>query len=221
MAATPGDMDDMSSDAGHIAEEAAGGAPRTESTPPTSAPSAKKDWYVLRVQVGREDTIKENIERRVKIEGLDDKFGQIYIPVEQYTERRGEKGEKIVIKKRKLYPGYLMIELEMDPRLVTLLREVSGVGEFLGGSMHKAPDPLPLVEVQRMLHNKGEKVSTAVVSRPKYDIGDRVKIKDGPFSGMDGEVKDILEQAAKVKVEVTIIGRSLTVELEYWQVEEL
>lgn len=94
MAATPGDMDDMSSDAGHIAEEAAGGAPRTESTPPASAPSAKKDWYVLRVQVGREDTIKENIERRVKIEGLDDKFGQIYIPVEQYTERRGERARK-------------------------------------------------------------------------------------------------------------------------------
>ena len=185
------------------------------------ASGGNKEWYVLRVQVGREDTIKDNIERRIKIEALEERFGQIYIPVEQYTERRGEKGEKVVIKRRKLYPGYLMVQLDMeDNRLVTLLREVSGVGEFLGGTLTKPPAPMSPVEVQRMLHNKGEKVATVVSSKPKYQVGDRVKIKDGPFSGMDGEVKDIMEQASKVKVEVTIIGRSLAVELEYWQVEE-
>lgn len=196
-------------------------APHVALTANTPASSGNKEWYVLRVQVGREDTIKDHIERRIKIEGLEERFGQIYIPVEQFTERRGEKGEKVVIKRRKLYPGYLMVQLDMeDNRLVTLLREVSGVGEFLGGTLTKPPAPMSPVEVQRMLHNKGEKVATVVSSKPKYQVGDRVKIKDGPFSGMDGEVKDIMEQASKVKVEVTIIGRSLAVELEYWQVEE-
>ena len=173
-------------------------------------------WYVVKVTAGREDTIRESIERRVRIEGLDSFFGQIYVPVEQYTERRNNKN---VTKRRKLYPGYVMAEVEFNDQMLYLFRETSGVGDFVGGGVNRVPQPMEVEEVRRMLRAKGEPVVTTVSSKPKFDVGDQVKVKDGPFSGMDGEVKEILEAVNRVKVEVTIIGRALPVELEYWQVE--
>lgn len=174
-------------------------------------------WYVVKVTAGREDSIKESIERRVRIEGLEPFFGQIYIPVETYSERG--RNNKTITKKRKLYPGYVMAEVEFNDQMLYLFRETTGVGDFVGGGANRAPQPMEEEEVRRMLRAKGETVVTTVTAKPKFDVGDRVKVKDGPFTGMDGEVKEILEQVGRVRVEVTIIGRSLPVELEYWQVE--
>lgn len=174
-------------------------------------------WYVVKVTAGREDSIKESIERRVRIEGLEPFFGQIYIPVETYSERG--RNNKTITKKRKLYPGYVMAEVEFNDQMLYLFRETTGVGDFVGGGANRAPQPMEEEEVRRMLRAKGETVVTTVSAKPKFDVGDRVKVKDGPFTGMDGEVKEILEQVGRVRVEVTIIGRSLPVELEYWQVE--
>jgi transcriptional antiterminator NusG len=179
------------------------------------APS-NKCWYVVKVQSGREESIKESIERRVKIEGLEEFYGQIIIPVERVTEMRGGKR---YVRERKLYPGYLMVEVEYNDKILYLFRETSGVGDFVGGTVHQPPQPMPAHEVERMLGRQGEQVPGVAHAKPKFDRGDRVKVKDGTFQGMEGEVKELLEGKGLVRVELTIFGRPVPVELEYWQVD--
>lgn len=190
---------------------------REEGDKPVREPS-KKQWYVVKVQSGREEAIKEAIERRVKIEGLEEYFGQIVIPMEKVTEmHRGKR----VVKERKLFPGYLMVEVEYNDRILYLFRETSGVGDFVGGSIHRAPPPMGTREVERMLSRPGAAGTDEKKIKPRFDRGDRVKVKDGTFAGMEGEVKELLEAKGLVRVELTIFGRPVPVELEYWQVEEL
>ena len=203
-----------------VAEPPAGPPPpvKTATDTPDEPPPPPKNlhWYVVKVQSGREESIKEAVERRVKIEGLEEFFGQIIIPVEKVTEMRNGKR---VVKERKLYPGYLMCEVEYNDRILYLFRETSGVGDFVGGSVNRAPPPMPPREVERMLGRQGEAVPGIQPGKPKFDRGDRVKVKDGTFAGMEGEVKDLLEAKGLVRVELTIFGRPVPVELEYWQVE--
>src|SRR5262245_2853458 len=198
------------------AAEPAAAAPAGE--PAAPAPESNKRWYVVKVQSGRDESIKEAIERRVKIEGLEEFFGQIVIPVERVTEVRSGKR---VVKERKLYPGYLMVEVEYNDRILYLFRETSGVGDFVGGGLNHPPQPMKQQEVERMLGRQGEHVPGIAHPKPKFDRGDRVKVKDGTFAGMEGEVKDLLEAKGLVRVELTIFGRPVPVELEYWQVEHL
>jgi transcriptional antiterminator NusG len=189
------------------------------SIPPSATAVAapnNKHWYVVKVQSGREESIKEAIERRVKIEGLEECYGQIIIPIERVTEMRGGKR---VVRERKLYPGYLMVEVEYNDRILYLFRETSGVGDFVGGGVNHPPQPMPPHEVERMLGRQGEQVPGVAHAKPKFDRGDRVKVKDGTFAGMEGEVKEILEAKGLVRVELTIFGRPVPVELEYWQVD--
>src|ERR687888_572380 len=116
--------------------------------PAPEAPPSNKKWYVVKVQSGREESIKEAIERRVKIEGLEEFFGQIVIPVERVTEMRNNKR---VVKEKKLYPGYLMVNVEFNDRILYLFRETSGVGDFVGGGLNHAPVPMTDKEVERMI----------------------------------------------------------------------
>ncbi len=191
--------------------------------PETPPPPSNKHWYVVKVQSGREESIKEAIERRVKIEGLEEYYAQIVIPVERVTEMRGGKR---VQKERKLYPGYLMVEVEYNDRILYLFRETSGVGDFVGGSVHRPPPPMSDREIERMLHGqqKGGEAKTeegkVVYTKPRFGPGDRVKVTDGTFAGMEGEVKELHEQKGSVSVELTIFGRPVQVEFEYWQVEQ-
>ena len=178
-----------------------------------------KRWYVVKVQSGREESIKDAIERRVKIEGLEEYVGQIIIPVEKVQEmRRGKR----VTRTRKLYPGYLMCEVEYNDRILYLFRETSGVGDFVGGSVNRDPPPMSDREVEAMLGKQagveGE-AGRVLPTKPKYDRGDKVKVKDGTFAGMEGEVKELIEARSLVRVELTIFGRPVPVELEFWQVE--
>jgi transcriptional antiterminator NusG len=207
-----------------VATEAAEPAPEEE--------PSNKHWYVVKVQSGREETIKEAIERRVKIERLEEYFGEIKIPVERVTEMRNGKR---VVKERKLYPGYIMANVELaDPdghvndKVLYLFRETSGVGDFVGMTMTKGkeaplrpPPPMSQREVDRMLGPKGGAADKekALPEKPPVDKGDRVRVRDGTFAGMEGEVKDIIEALNHLKVELTIFGRPVPVELEYWQVE--
>lgn len=187
-------------------------------TAASEAPAAQdnKRWYVVKVQSGREESIKDAIERRVKIEGLQDYFGQIIIPVEKVTEMRKNKR---VVKERKLFPGYLMVQVEFNDRILYLFRETAGVGDFVGGGPNKPPKPMEDKEVERMLITQGQISPTDVATKSKFDKGDRVKVKDGTFAGMEGEVKEILEAKGALRVELTIFGRPVPVELEYWQVD--
>jgi len=214
-------VDELTTDDSRTAApEAAPASPSSESgtavAEPAPPPPSNKRWYVVKVQSGREESIKEAIERRVKIEGLEESFGQIIIPVEKITEMRGGKR---VTRERKLYPGYLMVEVEYNDRILYLFRETSGVGDFVGGGVNHPPPPMAQHEVERMLGRQGEPVPGITHAKPKFDRGDRVKVKDGTFSGMEGEVKELLEAKGLVRVELTIFGRPVPVELEYWQVE--
>lgn len=193
------------------APEPADGAAAAEQAP--SNPNMH--WYVVKVQSGREESIRDAVERRVKIEGLQEFFGQIIVPTEKVTEMRNGKR---VVKERKLYPGYLMVNLEFNDRMLYLFRETSGVGDFVGGGMNKPPPPMPDHEVTRMLRRRGDDVSP-VEPKSRFDKGDKVKVKDGTFAGMEGEVKEVLEGKGAVRVELTIFGRPVPVELEYWQVD--
>ena len=177
---------------------------------------SNKNWYVVKVQSGREESIKDAIERRVKIEGLEEYFGQVIIPVERVAEMRNGKR---VVRERKLYPGYLMVEVEFNDRILYLFRETSGVGDFVGGGLNRPPLPMSGREVERMLGGPRGDKETPVPVKPKFDRGDRVKVREGTFSGMEGEVKELLEAKNLVRVELTIFGRPVPVELEYWQVE--
>jgi len=207
--------------------------------PAAPAGVSTKKWYVVKVQSGREDTIKRDIERKVKIQGLEEFFGRIEIPFEEVVEKKKVKSkdkktgeavyqEKNVTKKKKKFPGYIFAEVDFNDRILYLFRETSGVGDFVGASQHKAPSPMIESEVQSMLTGikvKGGAPAGKVKVKLDYEKGDKVKIRDGAFSGMEGEVKHISEakdasETPKVKVEVTIFGRPVEVELDYWQVDK-
>jgi len=193
------------------------GAPPLEATATQELGADHKQWYVVKVQSGREKTIKDAIERKVKIEGLEDFFGQILIPTEKVTEVRNGKR---VVKERMLYPGYLMCNVEFNDRILYLFRETSGVGDFVGGGLNKPPQPMKTKEVERLLVSQGQKeeIKEGPVKSP-YERGDKVRVRDGAFAGMEGEVKEVVEAKNSVKVEITIFGRPVSLELEYWQVE--
>ena len=201
--------------------------PAAEEAPPENP----KHWYVVKVQSGREDTIKEAIERRVRKENLEESFGQIVIPVEKVTEVKVDKNGKRVpkTKERKLYPGYLMVEVEYNDKMVYLFRETSGVGDFVGshpGNLMKPPTPMSSVEILRMLgpvKKPGEAGEAPPIAPPPKWLqpGDRVRVVDGTFNGMDGSVKQILEAVSKVQVELAIFGRPVNVDFEYYQVEQV
>jgi len=204
------------------AEMAGEGETAPEEALPPEPPPSKKNWYVVKVQSGREESIKGAVERRVKIEGLEEYFGQIVIPVEKVVEMRHTKEGKTqrVTRSRKLYPGYLMVEVEYNDRILYLFRETSGVGDFVGGGGTKEPAPMPPHEIQRIL-KPGEKGAKPVEQKITFEKGERVKVKKGPFAGMEGEVKEIMEAKDKLRIELTIFGRAVPVELEYWDVERV
>jgi transcriptional antiterminator NusG len=136
--------------------------------------------------------------------------------VEKVTEIRNGKR---YVKSRKLYPGYLMVQVEYNENILYLFRETSGVGDFVGGSLNKPPQPMKPHEVKKMLELGETSPKPDEKIKLRFDRGDRVKIRDGAFVNMEGEVKELLEAKAHVRVEVTIFGRPVSVELEYWQVE--
>jgi transcriptional antiterminator NusG len=193
---------------------------------PPAGPPDPKNWYIVKVQSGREESIKEAIERRVKIEGLDEYFDQIKIPVERVSELRNGKR---VVRSRKKFPGYLMVHVEFNDRILYLFRETSGVGDFVGASINRAPNPMPSHEVERMLAEEesqkgGVKDGVRQQIKLKFDKGDQVRVRDGTFQGMEGEVKEIVEpkepkDPVRVRVELTIFGRPVPVEVEAWQVD--
>lgn len=189
-------------------------AESTEAAPPEH----KKEWYVVKVQSNREDSIKAAIERRVRIEGLQDSFGQIVIPTEKVSEMR--KGKRY-IRERKLLHGYLLVNVEFTDQMLYLFRETSGVGDFVGVGVGKKPQPMGENEIKKWI-GKEEGTAGDVVPEVKvspFSEGDRVKVKDGMFSGMEGVVKTVMEAKGAVVVELTIFGRPVPVELEYWQVD--
>jgi transcriptional antiterminator NusG len=177
-------------------------------------------WYFVRCQSGREDSVCKQLLKRIGTAGLQEVVPQIIVPVERVTDLRG--GKKRIVNK-KLYPGYLMIQADIDDpesseviNARSTLRATRGFGDFLG--MGGEPTPLSEGEVTSILSRMSESED-----RPQVAIslkkGDVVKVKSGAFDGFDGNVDDVNPDKGTVKVIVTIFGRPTPVELEYWEVE--
>lgn len=173
-------------------------------------------WYVLKVQSSREDTIRDALERRVKIQGLEKYFGRIVVPTEKITEIRNNK-KRVV--ERKSYPGYIMVEMELNEKTWFVVRETPGVGDFVGA--HGQPSPMREDEVNKMLGQETSNDEKPAPVRIHVERGDRVKIKDGPFENFEGTVEEVVEQRGLVKVMLIIFNRPTPVDLEYWQVERI
>ena len=199
--------------------------PRRPPPPPPAAVPVPDDddepapilvWYVLKVQSSREDTIRDALERRVKIQGLQRFFGRIVVPTEKITEIRNNK-KRIV--ERKTYPGYIMVEMELNEKTWFVVRETPGVGDFVGA--HGTPTKMTEAEVNQMLGQETAKTEEAPRVRIDVERGDRVKIKDGPFENFEGTVEEVIEARGLVKVMLIIFNRPTPVDLEYWQVERI
>lgn len=185
---------------------------------PTEKPpkSDKMEWYILKVQTNREESIRDGLLRRAAIAGLDHYFGEIIIPTEKVTEFRGGKKR---ITNRKLYPGYLVVQMELNDDTWFLVRETPGIGDFTGAVGR--PTPLLPHEVNRILAKKEEKSDEAPKLRIGFQIGDRVKITEGTFENFEGEVSSIDETNGRVTVMINIFNRTTPVEFEYWQLEKV
>lgn len=175
-------------------------------------------WYVIKAVSGRESSIKEQILSQLKGKKIDQKIGEMLIPAERITEvKRGKK----VSSERKLYPGYIYVEMELSNDVVETIREVDGVTGFLGADPRN-PDPLTAAEAEQIVKvakaQSPEEQRQALVQIP-FKLDDRVKVKEGTFAGMEGVVAEINAQKGEVRVMITVFGRQTPVWLEVWQAE--
>lgn len=176
-------------------------------------------WFVLRVPSNLEKKMRDKLLQRLKVAALDQVVPQVLVPTETVSEMKG--GRKKVVQ-RKLYPGYLMVEMHLDDEgripedVWFLIRETAGIGDFVGSD--RMPVPMDEHEVERIL-NGMRKTDERPALRINFKVGDRVKINEGPFESYNGVVDEVNDAKGLVRVIVTIFGRETPVELEYWQVE--
>jgi transcriptional antiterminator NusG len=182
------------------------------------ADDVDKQWYILKVQSNREKSICDGLIRRVKVEGLDSYFGEIIVPTEDVAEFKN--GKRRVVK-RKLYPGYIVVNMVLNEETWFLVRETPGIGDFTGSA--GKPTPMLSEEIERIVkaahpeEDDSEQIKTAI----PFKLGDRVRIKDGTFENFEGDVEGIDEANGRVTVMINIFGRSTPVELEHWQIEQV
>jgi len=178
-----------------------------------------KNWYVLRVQSNKEQTVRDALERKAKLEGVDDRLSRVVVPTERVSTMKGGKRR---VSERKLYPGYVFVEMELEEdgrvpeRIWFLVRETSGVGDFIG--TEGKPSPMSTDEVDKLLGEADRGEEEAPALKVDYSPGDQVKVKQGPFENSEGVVDEVDLEKGLVRVILTIFGRPTPVELEYWQV---
>ena len=180
--------------------------------------SAKK-WYVVRAVSGQENKIKAYIETEISRLGMQDYVDQVLVPTEKVIQIRN--GKKIA-KEKVYFPGYIMVQANLTGEVPHIIRSVTNVIGFLGETKGGDPVPLRQSEVNRMLGKVDElTVDTESTVAIPYDIGETVKVIDGPFNGFDGTIEKINEEKRKLEVMVKIFGRKTPLELSYMQVEKV
>ncbi len=172
------------------------------------------DWYIIHTYSGFENKVRESLRTRADAFGYGDRVGEVLIPTEDVVELRAGKR---VTTKRLLYPGYVLVQLDLDDELWHVVKNTPRVTGFVGGG--QKPNPLSADEVNQILYRQ-----TAAAERPRpkmtFERNDSVKIIDGPFANFTGTVEEVNEDRSTLKVMVTIFGRGTPVELEYFQVEK-
>ena len=178
-------------------------------------------FFVLRVASNKEDRVREALMRKVKIEGLEAVVGRILVPTERV---RSIKDGKRRDTDRKLYPGYVFIELELDKngtipeKVWFMIKETEGVGDFIGSN--GKPTPMSPRDQSKMLE-EAEKADDEVSLKTEYKKGDKIKVTNGAFQNFEGEVEEIIPDKGMVRIITTIFGRPTPLELEYWQIEKV
>jgi transcriptional antiterminator NusG len=182
------------------------------------AETMSKSWYIIHTYSGFERKVKESLESRVKAFGMEDKIGQVLIPTETVVEMRG--GKKIE-SARLFYPGYVLVEMEMDDNVWHTVKNTPRVTGFVGSG--QTPTPLSAEEVDQII-NRAATGAKEVKPKLTFEKGETVKIVDGPFSNFSGVVEEVnldRKGSPTLKVMVTIFGRATPVELDFMQVEKL
>jgi len=178
-------------------------------------------WYVLRVASNKEMHVKEVLSQKVNAAGLTDIIGRIEVPVERVKKVRGNKQ---TVHKRKLYPGYVFVEMEaaeggkVPERAWFVIKEIPGVGDFVG--TEGIPTAMRDTDVSKMMQEV-EKPEEAPSIKVDFKKGDQIKIREGPFESFEGTVEAIDQDRGIVKVIVEIFGRSTPLDIEYWQIEKV
>jgi len=174
-----------------------------------------KNWYVVHTQTGLEDKVRTALENKIQSQGLQDLISSVVIPTEQISEIRSGKKK---ISQRKFFPGYLLVEMELNETTYFQIKATPGVTGFIGPG--KKPMPLSQLEVDNILKRTQDtqvKPSLKIV----FEKGEQVRVNDGPFINFNGTIEEIHPERGKLKVSVSIFGRATPVELEYWQVEKI
>ncbi|QDT12007.1 transcription termination/antitermination protein NusG [Stieleria marina] len=180
----------------------------------------KMDWYILKVAFNREDSIADALRKRVKMEGMEEFFGEIVVPTEDVATftRDGKRR----ISKRKLLPGYIMANMIINDDTWFLVRETGGISDFTGAA--GKPMPMEPSDIERFV-NKPEldddEEEAPIKTAIPFKVGDRVRVKEGNFENQEGDVEEVDEASGRITVIINIFGRSVPMELDHWQVEPL
>jgi len=171
-------------------------------------------YYIIQAYSGYENKVKSSLQERIKKEGLDKFFGDILVPSENVSTTRAGKQR---LEQRKFYPGYVFVQMEMTPQTWTLVKETPKVTGFIG---NQNPTPVPQSEIDSITTQVEHGTATTTI-RVNFDVGDQVRVTDGPFANFTGSIEEVKTERQKVKVLVTIFGRPTAVELGYNQVEKI
>ncbi len=186
-----------------------------EDTPAAASVNPALRWYVVHAYSGMEKAVERNILERIQRSGMQDKFGRILVPMEEVVEVKN--GQKKTTE-RKFFPGYVLVEMVMDDDTWHLVKHTNKVTGFVGGAKNR-PAPISEAEVMKIV-NQMQEGTDKPRHKVEFVVGEYIRVKEGPFTDFNGSVEDVNYEKSKVRVSVTIFGRSTPVELEFSQVEK-
>lgn len=172
------------------------------------------DWYIVNTFSGYENSVKKSLEERIEKAGLQEMFGEILVPSEKTTER---KGKRTITVTKKFFPGYIFVQMDLQDVARSLVKNTPKVSGFLGG---QNPRPVPQLEIDKML-GKATPSEAPVVELPDvtYRVGDHVRVRSGAFANFSGEVEEVNQDKRKIWLSVSIFGRPTRVEVDFSEVE--